>query len=293
MRAAFFLASLLLAACTGEAPAEAAPDLSAQTEIDAPPAPSAPAPEADAEPARTGLRVYDVRTVRTLPHDTDAFTQGLFFADGRLYEATGKYGASVIRSIDTDDGSPVSEAKLPDEVFGEGATAVGDRIVSLTWRSGVGFVHDLDTLERVGTFDLAGEGWGLAYDADRDRLVLSDGSPDLRFLDPETYEETGSLRVTLQGRPLPRLNELEYVPRNGGEVWANVWQQDFVVRIDPESGEVTGVIDVGGLFPASERRDPRDDVPNGIAFDGASGRLVMTGKRWPELFEVELVERRR
>ena len=274
----------MLAACSGgEAPAATQAPLAGTEQVRpaAPPAQAAP------------LRVYDARVVRTLPHDTGAFTQGLFFADGRLYESTGKRGASVIRRLDLRDGSAAQEAELPDEIFGEGATVVGDRIVSLSWRAGQGFVHDLETLEPLGTFEVAGEGWGLAYDPDADRLVLSDGTPRLRFLDPRTYEETGELTVTLQGRPLPRLNELEYVPMaDGAEVWANVWQQDFVVRIDPDTGRVTGVIDVSGLFPAARRADPRDDVPNGIAYEPASGRLFMTGKRWPELFEVELVERR-
>ena len=271
---------LLVAACSREAPAapaEAAP--APQTETAAP---VAPAPEAGP------IRVYDARAVRSFPHDTRAFTQGLFFADGALFESTGKRGASVIRRLDLRDGSAVAEVRLPDEVFGEGATVVDDRIVSLSWRAGLGFVHDAETLERLGTFPLAGEGWGLAYDAGGDRLILSDGTPRLRFLDPSTYEETGGVDVTLQGRALPRLNELEVI---GSEVWANVWQQDFVVRIDPDTGVVTGVIDVSGLFPAEERADPRDDVPNGIAYEEGSGRLFMTGKRWPAVFEVELIER--
>ena len=269
---------------TGEAPAAPTVQVAAPAP---PPLPSEPAPQA-------APRVFDVRAIRTLPHDTTAFTQGLFFADGTLYESTGKRGASVIRRLDMTDGSAARETRLPDEVFGEGATVVDDRIVSLSWRAGLGFVHDLETLAPEGTFELEGEGWGLAYDPDADRLILSDGTPELRFLDPDTYEETGTLTATLNGRPLPRLNELEYVPTDaGGEVWANVWQQDFIVRIDPGTGVVTGVIDVSGLYPAAERADPRDDVPNGIAYDPASDRLFLTGKRWPELFEVELIERTR
>ena len=292
------LAALLLplAACSGErAGAQGAPAEAALIGQEAPRAPRARRPEPERPPEEPPLRVYDARVVRALPHDTDAFTQGLFFAEGQLYESTGKRGASVIRRVDLADGTALAEARLPDAVFGEGATVVDDRVVSLSWQSGIGFVHDLDTLAPLGTFEVAGEGWGLAYDEDRDRLVLSDGTPALRFLDPDTYEPAGSLTVALQGRPLPRLNELEVVPGEDGEaeVWANVWQQDFVVRIDPETGAVTGVVDVSSLHPEARRADPRDDVPNGIAYDEASGRLFMTGKRWPSLFEVELEERRR
>ena len=280
---------VLIAGCSeGGGGADEAPPVQAGEPVtEAPAQAAALPPEA---PGPTSPRVFDVRAIRTVPHDTSAFTQGLFFADGTLYESTGKRGASVIRKLDMTDGSTVQEAKLPDEIFGEGATVVGDRIVSLSWRAGLGFVHDLETLAPEGTFEIEGEGWGLTYDPETDRLVLSDGTPQLRFLDPDTYEEIGTLTATLNGRPIPKLNELEYVD---GQVWANVWQQDFIVRIDPGTGVVTGVIDVSGLYPAPERADPRDDVPNGIAYDPASGRLIMTGKRWPALYEVELTERTR
>lgn len=289
---------LLLAACADPADAPSAtPDATSDATPGAAPteiaAQAAPTPDrAPAAPAASlPLKIYDTRVVRTLPHDRAAFTQGLFFADGRLYESTGQRGESVIRRIDMRDGSAAQETKLPDAIFGEGSTVVGDRVVSLSWRAGQGFVFDLETLTQQATFDIEGEGWGLAHDTNRGRLVLSDGTPRLRFLDPETYAPVGEMTVTLNGRALPRLNELEYVPANGGEVWANVWQQDFIVRIDADTGRVTGVIDVSQLIPVADRADPRDDVPNGIAYEAGSGRIFLTGKRWPTLFEVELVER--
>ncbi|MBB4658827.1 glutaminyl-peptide cyclotransferase [Parvularcula dongshanensis] len=271
----------LLLAC---AEPGASPAAQGQAQVQAPSEASesaAPAPQQRPD-------LYDVTVVRRYPHDTNAFTQGLFFANGTLYESTGQKGASRIKRLNLKTGKAVAEAALPDEVFGEGATVVGDRIVSLTWRAGQGFVHDLETLKRTATFAIEGEGWGLTYDPDTDRLILSDGTPELRFLDPETYEETGRRAVSLGGRPVADLNELEWVD---GEVWANVWQQDVIVRIDPETGIVTGLIDVQPLFPANRRAEPYDDVPNGIAYEPRTGRLFLTGKRWPDIFEVTLEPR--
>lgn len=279
---------LLLTAC---APAQAPAEGPARAPVAATASTQATPPEAA---PRAPVTVYDARVLRSYPHDTRAFTQGLFFADGVLYESTGQRGASVIRRLDLPGGGATAEVRLPDEVFGEGAAAVGDRIVSLTWQAGIGFVHDLETLALEGTFPVAGEGWGLAYDEAEDRLVLSDGTSQLRFLDPDTYEEAGGVEVTLDGRPLPRLNELEWLPAEGGKparLLANVWQQDAIVEIDLDTGAVTGLIDVSALFPAGRRARPRDDVPNGVAYEPRSGRLFVTGKRWPELFEVELVPR--
>ena len=295
------LAAFVLVACGGEggaAPADEASSEAAmaggadpQVAVAAPEPPSQTPPQAPpAAPV-----IYDAVIVAEYPHDEDAFTQGLFVADGALYESTGKRGASRLRRLDLRSGEAVAEARLPDAVFGEGSTVIGDRVIVLSWRAGRGFVHDLGTLAQEATFDLAGEGWGLAYDPEGDRLIVSDGTSTLRFLDPDTYAQTGARRVTLNGRPLPRLNELEWVPggagAGGGRLLANVWQQDFVVRIDPETGAVDGVIDVSSLFPADRRRDPVDDVPNGIAYDPETDRLYLTGKRWPALFEVELRER--
>lgn len=229
--------------------------------------------------------LYRAQAVGRFPHSTEAFTQGLFFADGVLYETTGKVGASRIRRLNLKTGQAVAETALPRDVFGEGSTAVGDRILTLTWRSGMGFVHDRETLKLEARFALEGEGWGLAYDPESDRLILSDGSAHLRFLDPESFEEKGRVEVTFRGQPLIHLNELEWID---GEVWANVWQQDAIARIDPESGAVTGVVDVSGLFPQGERVNPVDDVPNGIAYEARTGRLFVTGKNWPFLYEIEV-----
>ena len=299
--------AVLLAACGGgdaEPPSRAAQttevvEAAAASPDAAPPArreePTPPPPPAPTDPV-----IYDAVVVAEHPHDEGAFTQGLFVADGVLYESTGKRGASRLRRLDLATGTATAEARLPDAVFGEGSTVVGDRVVVLSWRAGQGFVHDLETLEREATFPLAGEGWGIAYDQEADRLIVSDGTSTLRFLDPATFAQTGATRVTLNGRPLPRLNELEWIPADGGDdgsvgvggrLLANVWQQDFVVRIDPDTGVVDGVIDVSRLFPVERRRDPVDDVPNGIAYDAKTGRLYMTGKRWPALFEVTLRER--
>ena len=244
------------------------------------------APPAAAEAAAAPPTIYDAVIVNRYPHDTDAFTQGLFFAGGALHESTGQYGQSTIRRLNMQTGAALAVAALPDEIFGEGAVAIGDRIISLSWRAGRGFIHDLKTLERIGAFEFAGEGWGLTYDGDR--LILSDGTDRLRFLDPESFAETGSLAVTLNGRPVMRINELEWIE---GEVWANIWMEDAIIRIDPKTGRVTGVIDVSHLFPVALRANPRDDVPNGIAYEPTSRRLFLTGKRWPQLFEVRLQPR--
>lgn len=292
--ARLLLLLLVLAACGAEAVQGAS---SARGGADQPPRSEVvtaadPQPDVTVPSPASQIQIYDVRVVRTFPHDPSAFTQGLFFADGALYESTGQRGASVIRRVDLRDGSASAEVGLPDEVFGEGATVVGDRIVSLSWRAGLGFVHDLATLEREGTFPVEGEGWGLTYDEARDRLILSDGTDRLRFLDPDTYEEIGEVRVTMRGQPLPRLNELECLPLpDGCRLLANVWQQDVIAEIALETGAVTGLIDVSGLFPPERRAEPFNEVPNGIAYEPRTERLFLTGKRWPQLFEVQVVPR--
>ncbi len=248
---------------------------------EAEPAPvNVPAPAAISEPQR-----YSVEIIRTVPHRTEAYTQGLFFADGDLYEATGKRGASSIARLRAGDGSVMAERPLPGIIFGEGAAALDGRIYSLSWTSGRGFVHDLKTLEPLAEFSYSGEGWGLTTDGTS--LIMSDGTAVLRYLDPQTFAETRRVIVRLSGQPVKKLNELEWV---NGEIWANIWQTETIARIDPESGAVTGLIDVSNLFPAAQRKDQLDDVPNGIAFDPASKRLFLTGKRWPEIYEVKIIE---
>src|SRR5687767_11347917 len=221
--------------------------------------------------------------VRIYPHDPKAFTQGLVYLDGFLYEGTGLNGQSTIRKVKLENGEVVKMQKIDDRYFGEGIAVVGNELFQLTWQSGVGFVYDRNTFQRTRTFTYHGEGWGLTYDGTR--LILSDGSETgtLRFLDPKTLKETGRLKVTENGKPVANLNELEMVK---GELLANIWQSERLARINPKTGVVTGWIDLSGLL------DPRDranvDVLNGIAYDAAADRLFVTGKLWPKLFEIRL-----
>jgi glutaminyl-peptide cyclotransferase len=246
------------------------------------PVAAAPIATPQSEPPVVERQSYEI--VRTIPHDTAAFTQGLFFHDGVLFESTGRYGESQVRKLDPKTGDVLAVADLPETVFGEGSARWGDKMIVLTWRSGAGFEIDMDTLETNGGFSYPGEGWGLT--ANDEALIQSNGSDQLLFLDPDTYRITKRLRVKLNGSPLRNLNELEWIE---GEIWANVWQADQIVRIDPESGHVVGVIEFTGLFPLSDRDVPLDDVLNGIAYDPATKRLFVTGKHWPSLFEVRIV----
>ncbi len=218
--------------------------------------------------------------VASYPHDGGASTQGLIFAGGALYESTGQYGDSTLRRVALDTGDVLARVVLDESYFGEGLARVGDRLIQLTWKAGVGFVYDRETLARVDTVHYVGEGWGLTYDGRQ--LIMSDGSATLRFLDPETFEVERRLGVTLRGEPLDQLNELEYID---GEIWANVWHSDDIVRIDPDSGRVTGIVKAGHL----RERLPTGStagVLNGIAWDAAGQRLFVTGKNWPRLFEI-------
>ena len=244
------------------------------------PASATTAPATPAEgPARPP--VYGFEVVNVYPHDPAAFTQGLVFHDGILLESTGRHPSSV-RRVRLEDGVVLHRRELDMQFFGEGLTVVGDRILTLTWQGGHGFVWDLDDLTPAGTFSYAGEGWGLTHDGTR--VILSDGTATLRFLDPVTLQQTGSVPVTFMGRPLNKLNELEFID---GEVWANVWQTNFIVRIDPATGVVTGVVNLTDLLP-DPVANPSDDVLNGIAWDAETRRLFVTGKHWPKLFEIRL-----
>ncbi|MBX9616996.1 MAG: glutaminyl-peptide cyclotransferase [Caulobacteraceae bacterium] len=241
-----------------------------------------PAAVAVATPAETVRPArYGYEVVASWPHDPTAFTQGLEYVDGVLLESTGRENSGV-RRVRLEDGVVTHRQALEDRYFGEGLTVVGDRVFSLTWTHGVGFIWARDDLEPLGQFTYAGEGWGLTHDATR--LILSDGEPRLRFLDPVTLTETGSVPVTFMGQPLGRLNELEFID---GEVFANIWQTDFIVRINPDTGVVTGVIDLTGLL-GEPVANPSDEVLNGIAWDPEGRRLFVTGKHWPRLFEIRL-----
>lgn len=223
-----------------------------------------------------------VETVRSWPHDTSAFTQGLAYGNGVLYESTGRYGQSSVRRVEPETGRVLQETDLPAELFGEGLALLGDRLFQITWKEGTGFVYDRNTLRSEGTFAYDGEGWGLTTDGRE--LILSDGTYRLRFLDPNTFQVTRTLDVTDGGGYVYELNELEWVR---GEIWANVWQTDRIARIDPESGRVVGWLDLAGLLPAAERT-PQTDVLNGIAYDAAGNRLLVTGKLWPRLFQIRV-----
>ena len=225
-----------------------------------------------------------VRVVRRLPHAADAFTQGLLWHDGKLYESTGLNARSSLRRVDMNTGEVEAKVDVARNFFAEGLARVGQELFQLTWQSGVAIVYDLETFEEKRRFEYEGEGWGLCFDGAQ--LVMSDGSDRLVFRDPANFEPRGEIHVTKAGVPVRNLNELECV---NGEVYANVWQRNELVRIDPRSGRVTATIEAGRLLTPQERR--RTDVLNGIAALPQPGRFAITGKYWPTLFEVEFVPR--
>jgi glutaminyl-peptide cyclotransferase len=233
-----------------------------------------------------GIPEYGCEVVHAYPHDPTAFTQGLFYLNGVLYESTGLEGQSSIRKVKLETGEVLQKHDIPEQYFGEGIVNWKDRLVELTWQSSVGFVYDLATFQLRSQFQYPGEGWALTQDGAR--IIMSDGSPQLRFWDPETLRETGRLTVTADGEPVRELNELEYV---NGEVYANIWQTDRIARIDPRTGKVVGWIDCAGLLNPADRVEGQTDVLNGIAYDAATRRLFVTGKRWPKLFEIRLLKK--
>jgi glutaminyl-peptide cyclotransferase len=226
--------------------------------------------------------IETARVIATYPHDGTAFTQGLFVDDGRLFESTGQHGESAVREVDLATGKVKREVRLPAEYFGEGSTAWGKTIVSLTWKHGKGFRWDRETFRKLGEFSYPGEGWGLTHDGES--LILSDGTPELRFLDPKTMTERRRVRVTWRGRAASQINELEYVR---GEILANIWHSELIVRIDPATGVIKGALDLSKIAAAVEVPD-QEAVLNGIAYDAKAGKLYVTGKRWPNLFEIAL-----
>ena len=235
-------------------------------------------------PGGSAVPVYGYSVVATYPHDAAAFTQGLQYLDGFLYEGTGLNGRSSIRKVKLETGAVLQKRDLDRQHFGEGITIWKSMLIQLTWQSGIAFAYDRNTFAPLRTFKYRGEGWGLTHDGSS--LIMSDGTSDIRFLNPDNFIERRRLKVTAAGKPLTDLNELEFVK---GEVFANVWQTDRIARIDPSSGKVTGWVDLGGLLPQREREV--DAVLNGIAYDAAGDRLFVTGKLWPKLFEITLVRR--
>ena len=230
--------------------------------------------------AGASISVTQAHVVARYPHDARAFTQGLLYAAGALYESTGLYGQSSLRRVTLTDGGIEAQSRLPRRYFGEGLARVGARLIQLTWKSGVAFVYDLATLERVRTLHYHGEGWGLAWNGRQ--LIMSDGSDTLRFIAADTFRTQRRLQVTRSGQPVENINELEYI---NGEIWANVRYSDNIIRIDPGSGAVTGIVETGHLrrqLPASA------GVLNGIAWDMDNKRLFITGKNWPALFQIHL-----
>ncbi len=226
--------------------------------------------------------VYSFRILAVYPHDPNAFTQGLVYFQGDFYESTGLHGRSSLRKVDLETGEVLQMRELPDTYFAEGLTLFDDKLYQLTWQSHIGFIYDRASFEPLDTFRYATEGWGLTQDGRE--LIMSDGTPNLYFLDPNTLEIRRQVEVSDENGPVWKLNELEYID---GVVYANVWQTDRIARIDPDTGRVTAWIDLTGLLPPEDR--PGANVLNGIAWDEEGGRLFVTGKLWPKLFQIQLI----
>lgn len=232
------------------------------------------------------VQEYGFQVVHAWPHDASAFTEGLFYLDGYLYESTGLEHQSSIRKVRPETGEIVQKHEIPEQYFGEGIVNWKDRLIELTYKAQVGFVYDLAGLTVQKQFEYPGEGWALTQDGRR--IIMSDGTAELRFWNPDTLQETGRLTVTEYGQPLKNINELEFIK---GEIFANVWTTNRIVRINPGSGKVVGSIDLSGLLSPADIVPGQTDVLNGIAYDAKGDRLFVTGKRWPRLFEIKLVKK--
>lgn len=244
-----------------------------------------PGANASTAPGNAAPTLYGYEVVNTFPHDPEAFTQGLIFHEGALVESTGLEHHSTLRRVELQTGKVLQRVDVPRDFFAEGMTLFNGKIYQLTWKGEKGFIYDPQTFEKTGEFTYTGEGWGLTHDADS--LILSDGSNRLRFIDPADYRVRRTLAVTDGGRAVMQLNELEYVK---GEIFANVWHQNRVARIDPQTGRVKGWIDLSGLLKPGDISD-EEAVLNGIAYDESGDRLFVTGKLWPKLFEVKLKQK--
>lgn len=288
------IAAILLASCGplgGEEPAPVPSPTPNPTPTSTPvpvPTPTpTPQPTSTPEPTPTPhleTSEYTYEIVNTFPHDRRAFTQGLEFRDGYIYESTGLRGESSLRRVELETGEVLQRHALDEDLFGEGLTILADRIFQLTWQAKTGFVFDKESFEPIMQFFYDGEGWGLTNDGDR--LIMSDGSNTLSFRDPEGFVELDSVDVYDDRGPVVMLNELEFI---NGEIWANIWMEDQIVVIDPESGWVTRRIDMTGLLQDEDRSDHRNDVLNGIAWDAENERVFVTGKLWPVMYEIDVV----
>jgi glutamine cyclotransferase len=240
-----------------------------------------------------GVPEYGYAVVHAYPHDRAAFTEGLFYLDGFLYESTGQtLGRSWVRKVKLETGEVLQQHQLPDVYFGEGIVKWKDRLYQLTYTTEIGFIYDFNTLEQKSEFHYTGQGWAFTTDG---KQIYMDGShavdaevsdPEIRIWDPETLKETGVIHVTDAGQPVKNLNELEWVH---GEIFANIWQTNRIARIDPRTGNVVGWIDLTGLLSTTDKAGT--DVLNGIAYDAEHDRLFVTGKLWPKLFEIRLVKK--
>lgn len=240
-------------------------------------------PKANNSAVKVAPQMVDIEVVKSFDHQQSAYTQGLQFEDGVMWEGTGEYGSSRLQYTDMATGRVTVVATLPDRHFGEGITLLGDRIYQLTWQNGIMYIYDRKTLKKVDTKRYKGEGWGLTTDGQW--LYMSDGTPDIRVLDPVTLEVKRRISVVCNGASLPYLNELEWID---GKIWANVYTLNQIVIINPENGIVEKVVNLEGLLPESEYT-PTTDVLNGIAYDKESGRIFVTGKNWSKLFEIKLL----
>ncbi len=230
------------------------------------------------------IPIYSYKIIQSYPHDPQAFTQGLVFEDGFLYEGTGLYQFSSLRKVDLETGNVLQIRENPDQFFGEGITIFGNKIIQLTWQSKIGFVYDKNTFNLLQEFHYPYEGWGITHDGKH--LLISDGTSTVHFLDPDTFKEIGKIEVYENNTPVTRINELEYIK---GKIYANIWQTDLIAIINPLNGSITGWVDLRGILSDRDFIE-RIDVLNGIAYDEIGERLFITGKFWPHIFEIELIE---
>jgi glutaminyl-peptide cyclotransferase len=237
-------------------------------------------------PSQRQVIDYGYEVVHTYPHDPSAFTEGLFYLDGFLYESTGLEGQSSVRKVRLESGEVVQKYDLPAQYFGEGIINWKDSLIQLTYKTQVGFIYDLATFKLQRQFEYQGEGWAMTQDGKR--IIMSDGTSELRFWDPETLKELGRITVTEESYPVKNVNELEWIK---GEIYANVWTTDRIIRIDPETGKVVGRVDLSGILSDADRIGGQTDVLNGIAYDAKLDRIFVTGKKWPKLFEIRLVKK--